>query len=174
MKFSVAHIKLKFLFLKWISWEFGKHSSFIRREDIYKWSEMPQSNLTHYQQHTINKQHTNGISAMESVSVEFRDPLECSLCGGTVSWLHCISTYTPHRGHGWNHALNKCSLNKQCFLFILSPNSDCPLFIFQLQSPINSTFLIKIPVSFPFCFVDIVKLILKLWKVKGAGYKERS
>ena len=72
---------------------------------------MPQSNLTHYQQHTINKQHTNSISAMESVSVEFRDPLECSLRGGTVSWLPPCLHIPPHLTEGMARIRHQTSIN---------------------------------------------------------------
>lgn len=127
-----------------------KALSFIRKTFTND-QKMPQSNLTHYQQHTINKQHTNGISATES---------QCGIQRSTrmlLMWRYCVlvttvspHTTTPHRGHGWNQALNKCSLNKQCFFLSCPQILDCPLFIFSFQSPINSTFPIKIPVSFPF------------------------
>lgn len=70
---------------------------------------MPQSNLTHYQQHMINKQHTYSTSAVESVSVGLRGPLECSLHGGTVSWLplyHHIPPHIPEGMAGIRHLTN--------------------------------------------------------------------
>ena len=97
---------------------------------------MPPSNLTHYQQHTINKQHTNSVSAMESVSVEFRDPFECSLRGGIVSWLPLYLHIPPQLTEGMARIRYQTILIEEItFLLILSPNSRLSPFYFHLPKP---------------------------------------